>query len=74
MTFYLDCSYGDMEDWLLVCDKFCHSLDLQEIPDHSTLCQAFHRVGIGVLRSLQRLLLKKANLRETIIGINSTGF
>ena len=74
MTFYLDCSYREMEDWLLVCDKICRSLDLQEIPDHSTLCRAFHHIGIGVLRAMQRLLLRKANLQEALIGIDSTGF
>ena len=46
MTFYLDCSYRDMEDWLLVSDKIYHALELQEVPDHSTLCRAFHRLDI----------------------------
>ena len=74
MTFYLDCSYRDMEDWLLVSDKICRSLDLQEIPDHSTLCRAFHRLGIGYLRAMQRLLLQKAHLEEMVVGLDSTGF
>jgi transposase len=74
MTFYLDYSYRDMEDWLLVSDRICHSLDLHEIPDHSTLCRAFHRMDVRLLRALQRLLLQKMNVKETIIGIDSTGF
>jgi IS5 family transposase len=74
MTFYLDYSYRDMEDWLLVSDRICQSLDLQDIPDHSTLCRAFHRIGIVGLRAMQRLLLQQAHLKETIVGIDSTGF
>jgi len=74
MKFYLDCSYRDMEDRLLVSDKICHSLELQEIPDHSTLCRAFHRLDIRVLRGMQRLLLQKATIQEAAIGIDSTGF
>jgi len=63
-----------MEDWLLVSDKICHSLDLQEVPDHSTLCRAFHRLDIRLLRGMQRLLLQKAGVKEAAIGIDSTGF
>lgn len=74
MTFYLDYSYRDMEDWLLASDKICKALGLQEIPDHSTLCRAFHRLGIGCLRAMQRLLLQKVSLEETMVGIDSTGF
>jgi IS5 family transposase len=74
MAFYLDCSYRDMEDWLLVSDKICHSLELQEVPDHSTLCRAFHRLDIRLLRGMQRLLLQKASIQEVAIGIDSTGF
>jgi len=74
MTFYLDLSYRDMEEWLLASDKVCKVLNLQSIPDHSTLCRAFRKIGMDVLRSLQKLLLSQYKLRETAIGIDSTGF
>ena len=74
MTYYLDCSYRDMEDWLLVSDTICRSLDLQEVPDHTTLCRAFHRLDVRLLRAMQRLLLQKAAMKETVIGVDSTGF
>lgn len=60
ITYYLDCSYQDMEDWLLVSDTICRSLDLQEVPDHTTLCRAFHQLDICLLRAMQRLLLQKS--------------
>lgn len=74
MTFYLNFSYRDMEDWLLVSDTICRSLHLKAIPDHTTLCRAFHKLSIGLLRSLQRLLLERMQLKEFAIGIDSTGF
>ena len=74
MTFYLDLSYRDMEEWLWASDKICKALNLQSIPDHSTLCRAFRKIGMDVLRSLQKLLLSRYELRETAIGIDSTGF
>ena len=74
MTYYLDCSYRDMEDWLLVSDTICHSLDLQEVPDHTTLCRAFHRLDIRLLRAMQRLLLQESTMKEAVIGVDSTGF
>lgn len=64
MTYYLDCSYRDMEDWFLMGDTICHSLDLREVPDHTTLCRAFHRLGIRLLRAMQRLLLQKAAMKK----------
>jgi hypothetical protein len=73
-TFYLDYSYRDMEDWLLVSETICRKLDLGEVPDHSTLCRAFHKLDIGHLRALQRLLLQRMSLKEEAIGIDSTGF
>jgi hypothetical protein len=74
MTFYLDLSYRDMEEWLWASDKICKALNLQSIPDHSTLCRAFRKIGMDVLRSLHRLLLSRYKLCETAIGIDSTGF
>lgn len=74
MTFYLDLSYRDMEEWFWTSEKICKALDLQTIPDHSTLCRAFRKIGIEVIRSLQRLLLGQFTLREVSIGIDSTGF
>lgn len=74
LTFYLDYSYRDMEDWLLVSDKICRALDLHEIPDHSTLCRAFHKVDVQLLQALHRLLLQNMRVKEVAIAIDSTGF
>jgi IS5 family transposase len=74
MYFYCGFSYRDMEDWLLVSDTIYRSLHLKAIPDHTTLCRAFHKLSIGLLRFLQRLLLERMQLKEFAIGVDSTGF
>jgi len=50
-------SYRDMEDWLWTRDKICAVLNIKVIPDRSTLCRAFQKIGIEVLRSMQKSLL-----------------
>jgi hypothetical protein len=37
LMFYVRKSYRDMEEWLLASAAVCAELELQEIPDHSTL-------------------------------------
>lgn len=74
VLFYLDVSYRDMEDWLLVSDRIGHVLGLKEVPDHTTLCRAFHRLKLETLRAMHRLLLRNVNLSENIIALDSTGF
>lgn len=74
LTFYLDYSYRDMEDWLLVSDTLCQQLDLPEVPDHSTLCRAFQRLGLKQLRAMQAMLLRALAVSETLIALDSTGF
>jgi hypothetical protein len=74
MTFYLNYSYRDMEDWLLVSNTICRSLDLSDVPDHTTLCRAFHNLDIGCLRALQRIGLQKVTLKELTLSVDSTGF
>jgi IS5 family transposase len=74
LALYLDLSYRDMEDWLWTSDKICAVLNIKDIPDHSTLCRAFQKIGIEVLRSMQKSLLSRYELHEIAIGIDSTGF
>jgi len=73
VMFYLNLSYRDMEEWLLVSDHICQVLELAEVPDHSTLCRAFQRLRMAQLRDLQRTLLQALQVSESTIGIDSTG-
>jgi hypothetical protein len=71
---HLNASYCDMKDWLLVSDKICPTLELKEVPDHTTLCCAFHRMKLKHWRAMHRLLLRNVTLSESMIALDSTGF
>src|ERR1041384_3705135 len=44
LTFYLDVSYRDMEEWLLATEKVCQVLELEHVPDHSTLSRMMKKL------------------------------
>lgn len=72
--FYLRLSYRDMEEWLLASERVCQTLGLTQVPDHSTLCRAFHKLGVTRLRLMDRQLLAQLQLHEELIASDSTGF
>ncbi len=74
LMFYLRLSYRDMEEWLLASSSVCETLDLHQVPDHSTLCRAFRKLGLAALRSLEKQLLIQVQPSEEIIAVDSTGF
>ncbi|MGB9880735.1 MAG: hypothetical protein ACPLRM_08235 [Anaerolineae bacterium] len=44
LMFYLDFSYRDMERWSLASDQVCQALELDRIPDHTTLQRTFKKL------------------------------
>lgn len=74
LMFYLRLSYRDMEEWLLASSSICETLGLRQVPDHSTLCRAFRKLGLGTLRALEQQLLIQVEPSEEIIAVDSTGF
>jgi hypothetical protein len=74
LMFYLRLSYRDMEDWLMASDQIQQVLGLREIPDHTTLCRAFHKLTLAHWRALERRLLDQLQPVENIIAVDSTGF
>src|SRR5919198_1086058 len=74
LRFYLHLSYRDMEEWLLASDRVCQTLGLTQVPDHSTLCRAFHKLGVTRLRTMEQQLLAKLQLQEDLVASDSTGF
>jgi hypothetical protein len=73
LMFYLRLSYRDMEEWLLASDRVCQTLGLTQVPDHSTLCRAFHKLRGMRLRAMERQLLVKLQVQEDRIASDSTG-
>ena len=74
LTFYLDVSYRDMEEWLLAADSVCRELELTRIPDHSTLSRTFHKLKQADWERLREQLLKQMEVSEDAIAADSTSF
>jgi hypothetical protein len=74
LMFYFNRSYRDFEEWLLATDQVSAVLGLQEIPDHSTLCRMFKRIGTAMLHALLRRLLNAIAPHEQFIAGDSTGY
>jgi len=74
LMFYCNRSYRDFEEWLAATDQVREVLGLQTIPDHSTLCRMFKRIGIAMLHALMSRLLNALDPREAYIAGDSTGY
>jgi hypothetical protein len=74
LTFYLDVSYRDMEEWLLASDAVCGVLGLKRVPDHSTLSRAFQKLKQADWDRLRDRLLQQMEVNEDAIAADSTSF
>lgn len=74
LSFYLNKSYRDTEEWLLATDRVCRVLGLQEVPDHTTLCRTYAQLRLGDLEQMKRALLDRLGVEEELIALGSTGF
>lgn len=75
LMFYLDLSYRDMEEWLLATDRVVKVLELEEIPDHSTLQRTYKKLRKAHLDEMKTKLLKAVGAgEEETIATDSTGF
>lgn len=73
LGFYVDRSYWDMEEWLLASETICQVLELQEVPNYSTLCRTFQQLPMCQLRLLMRKLLRWLGDSESAMVVDSTG-
>jgi hypothetical protein len=74
LTFYMDLSYRDMEEWLLASDQVFKVLDLKRVPDHSTLSRTFKKLKQSDWEQLRNHLLQSMEVREDAIAADSTSF
>lgn len=74
MKFYLNLSYRDAEEWLLATDQVCAVLELDDVPDHSTLSRVFRKLRKPWLDEMNRQLLDEQELEEDSIAGDSTSF
>ena len=57
LMFYLDCSYRDMEQWLLASEAVCRALDLPRVSGHTTLQRAYHKLRVPDFERMKNQLL-----------------
>jgi hypothetical protein len=74
LTFYMNKSYRDMEEWLLATDQVCGVLELPRVPDHSTLSRVFHKLKQADWDRLRDRLLSQVEVSEEAIAADSTSF
>ncbi len=74
LAFYLDLSYRDCEEWLLATDAVRTVLELDEVPDHSTLNRTFNRLTKAVLQTLWQRLLALLQPYEHVLAGDATGY
>lgn len=74
LTFYLNKSYRDAEQWLLATDAVCAVLELQRVPDHTTLNRTFTRLTKARLQHLLDRLLAQLQPQEEVLAADATGF
>lgn len=74
MKFYLNITYGDVEEWLLTSDQVCAVLGLEIVPDHSTLSRAYRKLTKTRVDEMQHHLLDKSGIEEEAIASDSTSF
>lgn len=76
MAFYMDLSYRDMEEWLLASSEVREVLQLQRVPDHSTLSRTYKKMRVKDFDKMKNLLLSEMGIEgsESIIALDTTGF
>lgn len=74
LVFYLNKSYRDSEELIQASDQICRVLELDTVPDHSTLCRMYHRLDRRRLLRLLRYLVEQQMPSEDAIALDSTSF
>lgn len=74
LTYYLNVSYRDMEEWLLASDQVCAVLGLKRVPNYSTLSRTFRKLSQAHWEQLRDRLLNQMEVNEEAIAADSTSF
>jgi hypothetical protein len=74
LGFYLDLGYRDLEEWLLASESICAVLNLEQVPDHSTLCRAYGALSEAQQRALNAWFLKQQAVTTSVVAVDATGF
>ncbi len=74
LTHYLDLSYRDTEEWLLASAEVRSVLELDDVPDHTTIMRMAKRLTLTRIEAMQTELLSQLEGKEDVVAIDATGF
>lgn len=75
VMFYVNKSYRDMEEWLLASDQVVQALELEEVPDYSTLQRTYKKLRMKDLDQMKQNLLEMVGPEPAdAIAVDTTGF
>lgn len=74
LSYYLNRSYRDTEQWLLAADSVRRALELEQVPDHTTRWRTFRGLSMARVRELLDQLLAALQPCEAAGAGDSTGY
>ena len=74
LTQYLNLSYRNTEEWLLASAEVRDTLELSEVPDHTTISRMLKRLTLARLETLLAQVLNQLEGKEDVVALDATGF
>jgi len=74
LKIYLNCTYRDLEEWLLATDQVRQALQLTRVPDHTTLYRTFTKLSQQQWQQLNDALLQHLQVNEMTVAVDTPGF
>ena len=72
---YLKNSYRDTEEWLLASEAVCGALELESVPNYSTVQRMAKKMRVADLEAMSAALLEATGVgEEESIAVDGTGF
>jgi hypothetical protein len=74
LSYYLDLSYRDTEEWLLAAGEVRQTLGLVRVPDHSTLFRTYRKLPLARWQAMSDRLLGQMGVKEDVVAVDTTSF
>jgi len=74
LKIYHNCTYRDLEEWLLATDQVRQALQLTRMPDHTTLYRTFAKLSQAQWEPLNDALLQHLQVNKMTVAVDTTGF
>ena len=74
LTQYLNLSYRNTEEWLLASAEVRDTLELSEVPDHTTISRMLKGLTLTRPETLLAQVLNQLEGKEDVVALDATGF